>query len=334
MLDSKSPMPLQTPPSASTRAPLRRLALALATLGVGCSGKMPLPQTSSDLAGVIVDGGLAARDDGGCVLPGQPLIADVPYVVRGVPMWDALTRLDIYPHPSGGCRRPVVVWVHGGGWHDGDKSNQIPDKLRLFQGLGYVFVSVNYRLSDPGIMPLVQHPMHVQDVALALAWVRQSIAGYGGDPSRVAALGHSAGAHLVALAATDERYLGAAGAKLNDLRCIGSYDGDYNIDDVVARDAQYAQIFTTDLAAQRDASPTTHVAAGKGIPSFQLACRGTQDRVAQCQGFANQLRAAGSVALTIDATSLTHDEVNSHIGAAGDAVMTAPVVAFLQTCFP
>ena len=62
-----------------------------------------------------------------------------------------LTSLDVYTPPSsdGGCTAPaLVVWVHGGGWTEGDKSEYMDDKVPLFNGAGYVFASINYRLTD------------------------------------------------------------------------------------------------------------------------------------------------------------------------------------------
>ena len=125
----------------------------------------------------------------------------------------AQRELDLYV-PDGVTkkdRRPIVVWVHGGGWALGDKSNRIEDKVALFTGAGYLFASVNYRLSpderppafDPG---RVMFPDHPNDVGEAIGWLDRNAARYGGDPKRMVLLGHSAGAHLVALVSTDPRY--------------------------------------------------------------------------------------------------------------------------------
>ena len=74
-------------------------------------------------------------------------VQDIPYAsVTGVD--PGLLSLDVYP-PTHGCPAPVVVWVHGGGWRAGDKSNQMADKVRLWRDAGYTVVSVNYRLTDP-----------------------------------------------------------------------------------------------------------------------------------------------------------------------------------------
>lgn len=117
---------------------------------------------------------------------------------------DPLQNLDVYSPencPQVGC--PVLVWVHGGGWRMGDKSNDSTHGIvKAWVPRGAIVVAVNYRLS-----PAVVHPVHVQDVAASIAWVKQNIQGYGGNPNKVFLMGHSAGAHLVALVATDPQYL-------------------------------------------------------------------------------------------------------------------------------
>jgi len=116
--------------------------------------------------------------------------------------------LDVYA-AAGGQKAaggyPVVVWVHGGGWRNGDKDNRSGSKLcETWTRQGIVVVNLNYRLT-----PDVVHPAHVEDVASGIAWVHRNIARYQGDPRRVYLLGHSAGAHLVALVATNPRFLEA-----------------------------------------------------------------------------------------------------------------------------
>jgi len=120
--------------------------------------------------------------------------------------------LDVFA-PRTGRDMPVVMFVHGGGWILGDKDFfGIYRRVgRFLASNGMVGVSINYRLS-----PRVRHPEHVRDVARAYAWVRRNIRAYGGNPDNLILFGHSAGAHLVALLATDAGYLKAAELKLTD----------------------------------------------------------------------------------------------------------------------
>jgi len=91
---------------------------------------------------------------------------------------------------------PVLVYIHGGAWMIGDKREQGIPMLHELAARGWVCVAINYRLS-----PKATWPDHVVDCKCALAWVRENIAEYGGDPSFVAVSGGSAGGHLAALLA-------------------------------------------------------------------------------------------------------------------------------------
>ena len=120
--------------------------------------------------------------------------------VRNVDYWgdgnyrhklDILSRRGVVPE-----RAPVLVYIHGGAWMIGDKRQQgIPMMHELVQR-GWVCVAINYRLS-----PRATWPAHIVDCKRAVAWVRQHIAEYGGDPGFIAVSGGSAGGHLSALLA-------------------------------------------------------------------------------------------------------------------------------------
>lgn len=103
-------------------------------------------------------------------------------------------RLDIYrPEGETTAPLPVVLLIHGGGWSGGDKQvhNYIGPPLAR---AGYLAVSANYRLA-----PKHPWPAAVDDCRAALEWVRTHAARHGGDPSRIALMGESAGGHLSAL---------------------------------------------------------------------------------------------------------------------------------------
>ncbi len=105
--------------------------------------------------------------------------------------------LDVYRPAQGTVEdAPVLLQVHGGAWTIGSKDHQgIPLMLHM-AARGWVCVAINYRLS-----PAHAFPTHVVDVKRSIAWVRENIGTYGGDPSYVAVTGGSAGGHLAALAA-------------------------------------------------------------------------------------------------------------------------------------
>jgi arylformamidase len=311
----------------------------------GTAGSAGASGGAAGAAGAAGSSG-AAGDSGTCPSGDAGQWLDIAYAaIDGVA--PNLLGLDIYaPARADHCKlAPVVVWVHGGGWAIGDKGNKMADKKALFLGDGYVLVSMNYRLSpDPAALDdpkRVMYPIHEQDVATGLSWLHDHIAEYGGDPQAIALMGHSAGAGIVALIGTDESFLGAHGLALGSLRCVGSFDTEsYDIPRTLktsdaTQTTLYQNAFGTDPAVLANASPINHLQAAKGIPPFLIVKRGAADRKALEQDFADAITAIGVWSKVIDASSLTHEEVNEHIGMAGDTVMTAPVQDFVKTvCFP
>jgi acetyl esterase/lipase len=93
-------------------------------------------------------------------------------------------------------KAPVVVQVPGGAWLIGRRRPQAYPLMSHLADRGWICVSVDYRVS-----PLHTWPDHIVDVKRALAWVKENIAAYGGDPEFVAITGESAGGHIAALAA-------------------------------------------------------------------------------------------------------------------------------------
>ena len=120
--------------------------------------------------------------------PGVSKTADLVYAQYGT----RCLKLDLY-RPQG-SRLPVVVFVHGGGWKAGFRSEFVPMALRLAQH-GYAAVTVSYRLSGEA-----RYPASVQDVQAAVRWVREHAGEYGLDPQRIALAGGSAGGQIASLA--------------------------------------------------------------------------------------------------------------------------------------
>jgi acetyl esterase/lipase len=94
-----------------------------------------------------------------------------------------------------GSRAPVLIQVPGGAWAVNDKRPQAYTLMSRMVELGWICVSINYSKS-----PRSAFPAHLIDVKRAIAWVRENIADYGGDPDFIAITGGSAGGHLAALA--------------------------------------------------------------------------------------------------------------------------------------
>ena len=105
-------------------------------------------------------------------------------------------EVDIYrcSERKTGC--PVLFQIHGGGWMIGTKDEQALPLMNHMAAAGWVCVTTNYRLS-----PAATYPEHLIDCKRALAWIREHVHEYGGDPDHVVVTGGSAGGHLAALVA-------------------------------------------------------------------------------------------------------------------------------------
>lgn len=242
-----------------------------------------------------------------------------------------LTSLDIYT-PQNAKELPVMVFVHGGAWSMGDKATSVGEKPGAFVRAGYIFVSINYRLS-----PAVVHPTHVQDTAAALAWVHAHIHEYGGDSQEIFIIGHSAGAHLVALVTTDEKFLKAAGEDLSLIKGVvgldgGGYDIPLNLKDADALTRRvYQQAFGTDPQTWKDASAYYHIQCDKNIPPFLLIHAGQREvsRIASYE-LAIALHACEIRADVFHAADKNHGSLNNDLGKQGDA-STQVIINFLSS---
>lgn len=195
-------------------------------------------------------------------------------------------KLDLYL-PRDKKDFPVLFFVHGGAWRQGDK-----DFLGMYSSLGQYWarqgvgvVVTNYRLS-----PAYKHPAHIEDVAKAFVWTHRNIAKHGGRPDQLIVCGHSAGGHLVALLATDERYLKAEGLTPQAIRAAVPISGVFQL---VSDHRVFAQAFGEDLELVKTASPLTHVGscghppfliiyADKDFPTFdkqaEAFCKGLKEK--------------------------------------------------------
>lgn len=167
--------------------------------------------------------------------------------------------LDVYSPKYNNQKLDVLIYVHGGSWDSGSK-----DTYR-FMGKNFaknkvVFVPINYRLA-----PEVSYQDMALDVAQAIKWVYENIQDFGGDPERIFISGHSAGAHLLALACLDKKYFNRInftnpikGMILIDAFCLDLHD--YFTITAVDFAKRYYGIFSTDPQRWQDASPINYLA--------------------------------------------------------------------------
>lgn len=164
-------------------------------------------------------------------------------------------RYDVY-RPVGADGRPlrgplpVVIFVHGGSWETGDKRSY----RWVGQGIaaqGFIAILPNY-----GLMPDRRFPGFVDDAARAVAHATAQLSRWGGDSARVVLMGHSAGAHIAALVAYDERYLAAYGLSPRLFSGFVGLSGPY---DFIFDTALLKRTFAGTPEQERDALPVNFV---------------------------------------------------------------------------
>jgi len=178
--------------------------------------------------------------------------------------------LDIYA-PEGAAdgkgAAPVVVFIYGGGWKDGDK-DQYRFVAAALAARGFLTVVPDYRL-----FPEVRFPAFLQDNAAAVAWTKANIARYGGDTHRMFLMGHSAGAYNAAMLTLDKQWLGAEGLDPDrDIAGMVGLAGPYDF--LPLHDPELEDIFAP-AGDLRLSQPITF-ARGNAPPMFLAA--GTTDQ--------------------------------------------------------
>jgi acetyl esterase/lipase len=245
--------------------------------------------------------------------------------------------LDVHA-PDKARNRPVVFWIHGGGWTAGSK-NEVHHKPQAFADKGFVFVSTNYRF-----LPHVDMGTIVRDVAKSVRWVHDNIARYGGDPTRIVLTGWSAGAQLAALVCTDDRYLKAEGLSLAIVKGCVAVDGDtYDVPLIIETGAAqrkargqpeptfgHYQKFGSDPVTHRDLSAVTHVAPNKGIPPFLLLhVAENPNTTAQARRLASVLTDSGIPASVFGVSNTSHAQIDANLGVP-DYPATPPLFEFVE----
>lgn len=249
---------------------------------------------------------------------------------------DPLQQLDFWRATAGAGKRPLVIFVHGGGWKRGSKdvaaSRWAPSH---FPAQGYAYASIDYRL-----VPAATVEQQAADVAQAVKALIDRADELGLDRRRIVLTGHSAGAHLVALVGTDESYLRGAGLSFADIRGVIPNDGAaYDVPAQMAdgppiMQQTYAQAFGADPARQRALSPTHHAAA-PNAPAFLMLYVQRPDGVRQAQALGAALSRAGA---SVEYGSFPgeglrgHAEINRRLGDPAYPA-TATVDAWLARVF-
>ena len=282
-------------------ATLLLATIAIAVLPAGAQGLRERMQQMRD----------ASRQERQVAVPaGGTAIRNVAYGP------DPAQRFDLYL-PANPSRAPVVFYVHGGGWANGDKTNPgLANKLAYWLPKGYAVISSNYRMV-PVAMPLEQ----ARDVARGVALAQRRAGEWKLDPARVVLMGHSAGAHLVALLGADPRLLTEAGAR----PALGVVSLDSGALDVPALMGQrrvpklYHEAFGADLAYWRSVSPQQQLGRS-GVPML-LVCSSERgfptspcDEARKLAKRAEALR----VPMRVQPEPMDHGEINKELGLPSD----------------
>lgn len=229
------------------------------------------------------------------------LLKDVAYGT------DANQKFDVYA-PEHVRGSPIIVMVHGGGWHRGDKdmSRVVEAKSIHYNERGYVFVTVNYRMDK--VTPLQE----AEDIQSAVNAVQARAAEWGGDPRKVILMGHSAGAHLVVLMnaramQTTYPWLGT----------VSLDSGALNVPEIMEKRhlRLYDRAFGADKEQWNAASPYQQLHAR--MSPILLVCSSRRDvSCAQSEAFRLKATELGSV-VSVLPQDMSHGEINADLGESG-----------------
>jgi len=298
---------------------------ALALAATACAQAQPsdAPQ-SGRLRALIAQ--KQAQAQAAALPTGVQRIADVPYGS------DPRQRMDVYLPTSSttssatasAVRAPVVFMVHGGGWRHGDKAmgRVVQEKVARWVPRGFVLISVNYRL-----LPDTPVDQQERDVQAALMAAQQRATTWGADPSRFILMGHSAGAHLVAL----------LNARAPQALREGAWPwlGTVVLDSAVMNVPTYMRAphmplyddaFDADPAYWRLLSPLHQWTAG--APPVQMVCstERADQPCHQAEALARHVHSLGGRAEVLP-QDLSHGEINAQLGL--ESPYTRAVEAFM-----
>lgn len=218
-------------------------------------------------------------------------------VVRAVPFGKHGQTLNVW-RAGDAKTAPVVIFYYGGGWVKGS-ADEYGWAARAYASKGFVVVVPDYRK-----VPLVRFPAFVQDAADAVRWTRDNIATFGGDPRRIAIVGHSAGAHSVAMLALDPQWLAAAGVP-GAVKVAVGLSGPYDFYPFTGRSVAAMGQWPNPAETQ----PLNY--ARKDAPPIMLIT-GTADTTVRPKNARNlfkALKAVGAIAVEKEYEGLGHEDI-------------------------
>lgn len=268
--------------------------------------------------------------------PSPPSVAlEVPYDPAAPD--DPKRQLDLYL--PGGRDFPTVVFVHGGGWAWGDRTQKFGG-ADVYRNIGRFLASrgigaavIGYRLVWP-----LDWPSQVGDVARAVAWVQAHIADRGGRADRIFLMGHSAGAQLAARVATDPAWLAREQGRIAGICGVVAVSGaGYDLGDIETYRAGFDPLYFAerfggsrlDGSWWRDASVTPFLDAAD--PPFLIVSATGESRGLRRQStlFHEQLRTAGVASTLVTVRGSGHERIILELSRA-DKTAGPAVLAFIR----
>jgi acetyl esterase/lipase len=233
-------------------------------------------------------------------------------------------RLDIYRPKQAPANLPVIIFVHGGSWKDGE-GKDYEFVGRAFAAQGYLTFVISYRL-----LPEHVYPAFVQDVANAVAWANVHAGDYGGDGKRIYLVGHSAGGYNIAMATLDQHYMHDAGADAASIKAVATIAAPL---DFLPLDTPISIVTFSQVADLASTQPITFARAD--APPF-LMLHGTADDTVLLKNSRNmerRLKELGAQSKLIEYADVTHVGIMLALSKPmrGNAPTLADVVRFFGT---
>lgn len=238
---------------------------------------------------------------------------------------DSAQSFDVYT-PKNAQNAPVILMVHGGAWRVGDKAMNrvVENKANRWLARGIIFVSINYRML-PKADPLTQ----ANDVALALAKAQSLAPAWGGDAKRFVIMGHSAGAHLVALITANTNIAKQQGTQ-PWLGTVMLDSAAYDLEKTMSSKHLpfYDKAFGTDNAFWKSTSPSYQLSQ-KTVPMLAVCSTTRKDKpCTQANTFIEKAIKLGSQANVLP-VAMSHKEINENLGLPSD--YTDKVESFMRS---
>jgi len=243
-----------------------------------------------------------------------------------------LNRLDIYS-PENADDNPVLIYIHGGSLQAGDKEMNLGEKKDFFVKNGFVFVSINYRLSSKEND--IKYPTHLNDAITAVNWIYDNIKSYGGSRENIYILGFSGGAHLAAsvMAKMDDVAVKKINPKIKGFVLLDGIMYDIKM----IKDAKpvlfsmlYKLPFGNSDETLKKASPTTYITSGKNIAKSLIFYTDKDLDDVESKLLYKKLIDNGYYSELVYVPNITHEEISTNIGKIDDAV-TKKIVEFLSS---